>query len=174
MFSLICAWINDWVNNREAGDLRRHCDHYDVNVMGTWITSMYFTGFAQFCISCWYAHLFKFAYISLTPSGIPNEPCEGYTVTRRPVQLSDTTVILWLMVAVSVVLWSSISILWCGQFVPRSGIQGIVWYWFVHMETQFGWIQVNLADKMDNTLEYRTEYLTGRSHLQKKENQGWF
>ena len=24
MFSLICAWINGWVNNREAGDLRRH------------------------------------------------------------------------------------------------------------------------------------------------------
>ena len=24
MFSLICAWINLWVNNREAGDLRRY------------------------------------------------------------------------------------------------------------------------------------------------------
>ena len=23
-FSLICAWINDWGNNRMAGDLRRH------------------------------------------------------------------------------------------------------------------------------------------------------
>ena len=33
MFSLICAWINDWVNNREAGDLRRHCAHYDAIVM---------------------------------------------------------------------------------------------------------------------------------------------
>ena len=33
MFSLICAWINDWVNNREAGDLRRHRNHYDVNVI---------------------------------------------------------------------------------------------------------------------------------------------
>ena len=33
MFSLICAWINGWVNNREAGDLRRHCSHYDVIVM---------------------------------------------------------------------------------------------------------------------------------------------
>ena len=33
MFSLICAWINDWVSNREAGDLRRHCGHYDVNVI---------------------------------------------------------------------------------------------------------------------------------------------
>ena len=33
VFSLICAWINGWVNNREAGDLRRHRAHYDVTVM---------------------------------------------------------------------------------------------------------------------------------------------
>ena len=26
-------WINGWVNNREAGDLRRHHAHYDVIVM---------------------------------------------------------------------------------------------------------------------------------------------
>ena len=26
-------WINDWVNNREAGDLRHHRAHYDVIVM---------------------------------------------------------------------------------------------------------------------------------------------
>ena len=30
---LIYAWINGWVNNREAGDLRRHLAHYDVTVM---------------------------------------------------------------------------------------------------------------------------------------------
>ena len=33
MFSLICASINSWVNNREAGDLIRQCAHYDVIVM---------------------------------------------------------------------------------------------------------------------------------------------
>ena len=33
MFSLNYAWINDWVNNREAGDLRRQHGHYDVIVM---------------------------------------------------------------------------------------------------------------------------------------------
>ena len=33
IFSLICVWINGWVNNREAGDLRRHRAHYDVIVM---------------------------------------------------------------------------------------------------------------------------------------------
>ena len=30
---LICAWTNGWINNRYAGDLRRHRAHYDVTVM---------------------------------------------------------------------------------------------------------------------------------------------
>ena len=33
MFSLVCAWINDCVSNREADGLRRHRAHYDVIVM---------------------------------------------------------------------------------------------------------------------------------------------
>ena len=33
MVSLICAQINSWVNNRGAGDLRRHRAHYDAIVM---------------------------------------------------------------------------------------------------------------------------------------------
>ena len=33
MFSLICGRINGWVNNGEAGNLRRHRVHYDVIVM---------------------------------------------------------------------------------------------------------------------------------------------
>ena len=37
MLSLICAWINDWVNNRGAGDLKCPRIHYDVIVM--WYTT---------------------------------------------------------------------------------------------------------------------------------------
>ena len=33
MFSLICPWMNDWVNNRESGHLRRHRAHYDTTLM---------------------------------------------------------------------------------------------------------------------------------------------
>ena len=33
MFSLICAHINGWANNGDAGDLRQHLAHYDVIVM---------------------------------------------------------------------------------------------------------------------------------------------
>ena len=31
--SLICTWINGWVNNRKAGDLSRHRAHYDVTLV---------------------------------------------------------------------------------------------------------------------------------------------
>ena len=33
IFSLICGWINGWVNEREAGYLRCRPAHYDVTVM---------------------------------------------------------------------------------------------------------------------------------------------
>ena len=45
---LICAWINGWVNNREAGDLRRHRGHHDVTVMppsiNTWLNIIKYGG----------------------------------------------------------------------------------------------------------------------------------
>ena len=33
VFSLVCTWTNGCVNTCRAGDLRRHCTHYDVTVM---------------------------------------------------------------------------------------------------------------------------------------------
>ena len=63
MFSLICVWINGWVNNRKAGDLRRYRIHHDVIVMPWWcldfilchhvITYMY-----HLIESMWYHRLF--------------------------------------------------------------------------------------------------------------------
>ena len=41
MFYLICAWINGWVNNREAGELRRNRTHHDVTEM-FWQVYMYY------------------------------------------------------------------------------------------------------------------------------------
>ena len=43
MFSLIWAWINGWVNNREDGDLRCHRAHYDVTVMIFTVVCMHIT-----------------------------------------------------------------------------------------------------------------------------------
>ena len=42
--SLICAWINGSVNNREAGDLRHHRTHYDVTVMWRMTTIIVYLG----------------------------------------------------------------------------------------------------------------------------------
>ena len=42
MFSFICTWINGWVNNGEAGDLRRHRAHYDVIVMWTKLNEIWY------------------------------------------------------------------------------------------------------------------------------------
>ena len=39
-FSLMCVWINGWVNNGEAGDLRRYRIHYDVTVMAVRIIKL--------------------------------------------------------------------------------------------------------------------------------------
>ena len=45
----ICSWINGWVNNREAGDLRRHLAHYDVSVMPTPYSRITSTGVRAKC-----------------------------------------------------------------------------------------------------------------------------
>ena len=35
MFSFVCAWTYGWVNNRDAGDFKRHRAHYDVVAIQT-------------------------------------------------------------------------------------------------------------------------------------------
>ena len=46
MFSMICAWRNGSVNNREAGDLRRHRGHFDFIVM---LPCVFADGWARSC-----------------------------------------------------------------------------------------------------------------------------
>ena len=51
MFSVICVWINGWVNNREDGDLRRHSAHYDVIIMILIDLCEYFTHIIHGCFT---------------------------------------------------------------------------------------------------------------------------
>ena len=44
LWCLICTWLNDWVNNREAGDLKCYRTHYDVTVMSQWETALLCNG----------------------------------------------------------------------------------------------------------------------------------
>ena len=49
MFTLICVWINDCVNNREAGDLRRYCAHCGVTIM-YWVLGIVTRSYWAYCI----------------------------------------------------------------------------------------------------------------------------
>ena len=43
MFLWSAPWINGWVNNREAGDLRQNCAHCDVTVMSSWFCTQHWS-----------------------------------------------------------------------------------------------------------------------------------
>ena len=51
MFSLICTWINGWVNNSEAGDLRRHRTHDCITIMWSVISHANWHGRKPNCYS---------------------------------------------------------------------------------------------------------------------------
>ena len=77
MLYLICAGINGWVNNREAGDMRRHQAHNDVTVMVVAII------FLLLPLSSLLQHAFHGRFSSLLSS----EACNGC-----PTQLYTTCI----------------------------------------------------------------------------------
>ena len=70
MFSLICAWISACINNREAGDLRCHRAHYDVNVMiamNIALNLKHFSHRSRENIRCWSSYdLFIYLFIHIS------------------------------------------------------------------------------------------------------------
>ena len=83
-FTLISARINGWVNNREAGDLRRHRIHYEVTVMcfswgGFSTTCMYYYGICRgilmtscssYLQKCWEIkqNIYVFKFLEINPA----------------------------------------------------------------------------------------------------------
>ena len=80
-FSVICIWINGWVKNHEAGDLRRYRAHYDVIVMVgmgwpelgpsciSWITSGWRYSYRRFsCLRCSICEVTNQRYRPFNPS----------------------------------------------------------------------------------------------------------
>ena len=65
IFSLIWAWISGWVNNREAGDLRRYRAHYDVTVKGYTIL-LWTTLWIQVPLPHFERHLVKSSQLFIT------------------------------------------------------------------------------------------------------------
>ena len=112
MFSFTCAWINGWVNNREAGDLSRHRAHYDAIVMNFVRANTNRVCSIIFVISCssniWYLYewniiidvknnIVKYLCLSLTCShwiqmcihDVPSKhvPCSKLNIVKISVRL---------------------------------------------------------------------------------------
>ena len=82
MFSLICVWVNGWVNNREAGDLRCHRVHHDVTVMVKLVSS-YSTAFILH--HCYHTE------------GLVQERCNSSALSME-LHLSCTNPSIWTMI----------------------------------------------------------------------------
>ena len=63
-FSLICARMNGWVNNSKAGDVRRHCAHYDVIVMWSISFDWHRGRVTQICVGPLDHHWFRTWYVA--------------------------------------------------------------------------------------------------------------
>ena len=61
MFSLICVWINGWVNNGEADDLRCYRPHYYVTVT----TGSHYIHISRFCVITHPRPNFTYVYATL-------------------------------------------------------------------------------------------------------------
>ena len=90
VFSLVCAWINGWVNTGEAGHWRRHGAHYDVIVMYTvtsherWVISNHSIAHSTFFLTYKKENI-KSTYHSVFVQGIHRWPVPGFPVTQGPV-----------------------------------------------------------------------------------------
>ena len=104
MFSLICVWINDWANNREAGDLRRYRGHYDDNVMSPGIGVI---KTIQFCNSFQLTTVFTRGLF--WPSGIVACVCLHLYVC---VCLSITSLSVWQQVCLCKTPWLRSLLFW--------------------------------------------------------------
>ena len=89
MFSLTCVWINGWVHNHEAGDLRRYRAHYDVTVMtvSNYNRTIIFFGsvlsLRPSWLQCQLCHWWKEMGFAKTKSSEPSE--DEYSPHKGPV-----------------------------------------------------------------------------------------
>ena len=84
MFSLICAWINGWVNNREAGYLRSHRAHYVMR----FLTLVPLNVFEETCNVIFIFHLWKSSVMEVMNSFIiqyqHHDNCWGFSIGIMP------------------------------------------------------------------------------------------
>ena len=106
MFPLICAWINNCANNREAGDLRHHRAHFDVTACRYMcgiclLARRYFASRSLAKCGTWHNHNIGYGIVgsfvlwqSFNFSGLPKGSCHAIALIGPSRQgQSQTTVI---------------------------------------------------------------------------------
>ena len=90
-FDVFCAWINGWINNRDAGDLRCHYTHYDVTVMYSADVERHICNlFVSVCLLMgepWWRHQME-TFSALLALCEGNSPVTSEFPSQRPVMRS--------------------------------------------------------------------------------------
>ena len=154
IFSLICALINGCVNNREAGDLRRHQAHYDITVT-LFLANSSRWHWHNSTVSCWQImKTSQQAMATKTPSNKISHP--GYFLTTRPLFLTNSSRCGWLHSNVS-----QSSVTQCWLEVPLFSIWLIVWLtelpWFLF----FVWLIYCLTQRWGKCMKNRGKIYFG-------------
>ena len=74
-------WINGWVNNGEAGDLRRHRAHYDITVMGDVLWHLPESNFAGNALNIYSCYQFEIG--STSPYVVTVQQWVKYLLSRK-------------------------------------------------------------------------------------------
>ena len=73
IFYLICFWINGWINNRQAGDLRCYSAHYYYVTLMRWKLSCYISCSKLWPASmCWEQFVFQVLHYHICSEGKAN------------------------------------------------------------------------------------------------------
>ena len=116
MFSLICAWINCWANNQDAGDLRYHRAHYDVTVLVQGIPRMHTVRILlYFDMAC---YRFSSIFFSVTFLALGSD-----TFHSMPVKL------VWMIWVTE--LRSSIVAVYINKKTPQSSTKHVYILWYI-------------------------------------------
>ena len=88
VFSLICTWINDWVNNREFGDLRHHWAHYDVTVMELMEAIKHIVSHGQWHFEMWIVWSMAWHHTHMAKVFFFNKFMFDFQISQKPLSQS--------------------------------------------------------------------------------------
>ena len=144
MFSLISAWTNGWVNNRDAGDLRRHRVHYDVTVMTLYFHILWLLHFFRLFWQIFWRNCYHWLYRNLSMPWFWNL-CRNFAFWQLPVHPAVKLWLKWRQFICVVQLYYTTFMWWLRDcffvgYISLNGILFPLWstYGYIISETMVG------------------------------------